>query len=121
MLLGETGVLRTSPPSHIVQPTTLPRAGTSTIYATLRAHIPNDEPRLVKRMIELAPQYGCYGYCLVTRMLCEEGRRVNHKRIECLWRQEDLWFNDSSRIRLRLPKRNSWVRYKYSSRPAGGR
>ncbi len=75
--------------------------------------VPSDEPRLVKRMIELATQYGRYGYRRITAMLRHEGWRVNHKRIERLWRREGLkvpakqpkrrclWLNDGSCVRLR--------------------
>ena len=64
-------------------------------------------------MIELASGYGRYGYRKVTALLQEEGWRVNHKRIERLWRQEGLkvppkqpkrkrlWLNDGSCVRLR--------------------
>ena len=76
-------------------------------------HIPSDEPGLVRRMVQLASGYGRYGYRKVTAMLREEGWRVNHKRIERLWRREGLkvpqkqpkrkrlWLNDGSCIRLR--------------------
>ncbi len=40
----------------------------------------NDEPVLVKRIIELTKQYGRYGYRRVTALLQLEGFRVNHKR-----------------------------------------
>jgi transposase InsO family protein len=75
--------------------------------------VPSDEPRLVQRMIELARQYGRYGYRRITAMLREEGFRVNHKRVERLWRREGLkvpkkqpkrkrlWLNDGSCVRLR--------------------
>ena len=53
-------------------------------------HVADDEPRLVKRMIELASQYGRYGYRLITGMLRNEGWKVNHKRVERLWRREGL-------------------------------
>ena len=49
--------------------------------------IPDDEPRMVARMIALATQYGRYGYRRVTGLLRGEGWRVNHKRIERLWRR----------------------------------
>ncbi len=45
-------------------------------------HISSDEPRLVRRMIQLASSYGRYGYRKVTALLREEGWWVNHKRIE---------------------------------------
>jgi putative transposase len=75
--------------------------------------VPDDEPRLVKRIIELATQYGRYGYRRITALLREEGFAVNHKRIERLWRQEGLkvpqkqpkrgrlWLNEGSCLRLR--------------------
>jgi putative transposase len=50
----------------------------------------SDEPRLVRRLVQLASGYGRYGYRKVTALLREEGWRVNHKRIERLWRQEGL-------------------------------
>jgi putative transposase len=78
----------------------------------------NDEPVLVKRMVELAKQYGRYGYRRVTALLQSEGFRVNHKRIERLWRREGLkvpqkqpkrkrlWLNDGSCVRLRPRYKN---------------
>ena len=35
-------------------------------------------------MVELATEYGRYGYRRVTALLREEGFRVNHKRVERL-------------------------------------
>ena len=64
-------------------------------------------------MVELATQYGRYGYRRITAMLRWEGWKVNHKRVERLWRQEGLkvpsrqpkrrrlWLNDGSCVRLR--------------------
>ena len=81
-------------------------------------HVPDDEPLLVKRMTELATQYGRYGYRRITAMLCREGWEVNHKRIERLWRREGLkvpqkqpkrrrlWLTDGSCIRLRPAYQN---------------
>jgi len=68
---------------------------------------------LVERIIDLATQYGRYGYRRITAMLRQEGWRVNHKRVERIWRQEGLkvpqkqperrrlWLDDGSCIRLR--------------------
>ena len=76
-------------------------------------YISSDEPRLVRRMVQLASGYGKYGYRKVTALLQKEGWRVNHNRIERLWRQEGLtfpqkqpkrrrlWLNDGSCVRLR--------------------
>ena len=80
--------------------------------------MPEDEPRLVRRIIDLATRYGRYGYRRITMMLREEGWRVNHKRIERLWRQEGLkvpakqpkrrrlWLADGSCVRLRPQHRD---------------
>lgn len=64
-----------------------------------RASIPDDEVELVKRMTELASEYGRYGYRRITAMLRREGWNVNHKRIERLWRREGL------KVQQRQPKR----------------
>ena len=55
-----------------------------------RPVVPDDEPRLVARLIELATLYGRYGYRRITGLLRGEGWTVNHKRIERLWRREGL-------------------------------
>jgi len=44
--------------------------------------VADNEPLLVKRIIELATEYGRYGYRRVPALLRKEGRRVNHKRVE---------------------------------------
>ena len=49
-------------------------------------HVPQDEPRFVRRIIDLATRYGRYQYRRITMMLREEGWKVNHKRIERLLR-----------------------------------
>jgi len=41
-------------------------------------------------MIRLAKQYGRYGYRKITQLLRIEGWRINHKKIERLWREEGL-------------------------------
>ena len=68
---------------------------------------------LVGRIVELATQYGRYGYRRTTALLNQEGWLVNHKRVERIWRREGLkvpqkqpkqgrlWLNDGSCIRLR--------------------
>ena len=45
------------------------------------AHVPDDEPRLVRDMTRLATQYGRYGYRRITELLRREGWNVNHKRV----------------------------------------
>jgi putative transposase len=75
--------------------------------------VADKEKLLVSRMVQLATQYGRYGYRRITALLRAEGWPVNHKRIERLWRQEGLkvpqkqpkrrrlWLNDGSCVRLR--------------------
>jgi len=76
------------------------------------------ESVLREEIVDLASQYGRYGYRRVTALLHNDGWRVNHKCVERIWRQEGLkvprkqpkrrrlWFNDGSCIRLRPEYRN---------------
>lgn len=96
--------------------------------------IKSDEERLVARITELAMQYGRYGYRRITALLKQEGWRVNHKRVERIWRREGLkvpkkqpkrkrlWFNDGSCIRLRPEYKNHVWSYDFvSTRTYDGR
>ena len=40
--------------------------------------------------MRLARAYGRYGYRRITALLRGEGWRVNHKRVERIWRREGL-------------------------------
>jgi len=74
---------------------------------------PAQEAVLVERITGLACRYGRYGYRRVTALLRREGWRVNHKKVERIWRQEGLkvprrqpkrarlWLNDGSCVRFR--------------------
>ena len=62
-----------------------------------KKYVPSDEPRLVKWMVELATEYGRYGYRQITALWRAEGWHVNHKRIERLWRQKGLKVPQNSR------------------------
>jgi putative transposase len=97
-------------------------------------HIRDDEPRLVKRVVELASEYGRYGYRRITALLHREDWQVNHKRVERIWRQEGLkvpqkqpkrrrlWLNDGSCVRLRPARRNHVWSYDFvADRTADGR
>ena len=76
------------------------------------------EVALTAAILELARQYGRYGYRRVTALLRAEGWRVNHKRVERIWRCEGLkvparqpkrgrlWLNDGSCVRLRPERAN---------------
>ncbi|MCK4431433.1 MAG: IS3 family transposase [Candidatus Aminicenantes bacterium] len=82
--------------------------------------IPEDEERLMERVVALAGQYGRYGYRRITALLRNEGWRVNHKRVERISRQEGLkvprkqpkrgrlWLTDGLCIRL-CPERKDHV------------
>jgi len=52
--------------------------------------VSDEEEILTERIVTLASQYGRYGYRRITAMLQREGWRVNHKRVERIWRQEGL-------------------------------
>jgi putative transposase len=84
--------------------------------ATQRRHMspPSDEKRLTDDIIALATKYGRYGYRRITAILNNQKHwRVNHKRVERIWRREGLkvpkkqpkrarlWLDDGSCIRLR--------------------
>ena len=49
-----------------------------------------DEPALIARIVALATRFGRYGSRRIPARLRQEGWRVNHKRVERLWRQEGL-------------------------------
>ena len=97
-------------------------------------HVPSDEPQLIRRIVELATEYGRYGYRRVTALLHREGWQVNHKRVERIWRQEGLkvpqkqpkrrrlWLADGSCVRLRPCHRNHVWSYDFvADRTTDGR
>ena len=69
-------------------------------------------------IVELASRYGRYVYRRITALLRHRGWRVNHKRVERIWRREGLkvpskqpkrarlWLTDGSCIRLRPERPN---------------
>jgi len=73
----------------------------------------DDEAALTADLIELARQYGRYGYRKIGALLKAAGWLVNDKRVERIWRREGLkvpakqpkrgrvWDNDGSCLRLR--------------------
>ena len=81
-------------------------------------HGRDDESRLTTDIIELARQYGRYGYRKIAALLRRGGWLVNDKRVERIWRREGLkvparqpkrgrlWLADGSCIRLRAERPN---------------
>ena len=77
-----------------------------------------DEDALTRAIIEMASQYGRYGYRRITELLNRAGWEVGTDRVLRIWRREGLkvpskqrprgrlWLNDGSCIRLRPERRN---------------
>ena len=63
------------------------------------ATVSDDETVLVANVVSLATEYGRYGYRRITALLRADGWRVNHKRVERIWRQQGL------KVPARQPKR----------------
>ena len=86
-----------------------------------------DEEQIRHRILELAAQYGRYGYRQICRLLRNEGYIINFKRVERIWREEGLklpqkqpkrsrlWLNDGSTVRLRPEHRNHVWSYDFVS------
>ena len=97
--------------------------------------LPSDEKQLTDDTIDLATKYGRYGYRRMTALLNNEyGWRVNHKRVERIWKKEGLkvpkkqpkrkrlWLNNGSCIRLRPEYRDHVWSYDFMiDRTANGR
>lgn len=87
----------------------------------------NDEEALTDDISRLARQYGRYGDRRITALLQIEGWRINHKRVERIWREQGLkvpqnqpkrkrlYLNDGSCIRLRPLYRNHVWSYDFVS------
>ena len=66
------------------------------------ARLPDDEPALVQRMLELVRQRPRFGYRRIGALLRAEGFRANDKRVHRLWRREGLKVPQHTRKRRRL-------------------
>jgi hypothetical protein len=78
----------------------------------------DDEDALTRAIVDLASDYGGYGYRRITALLRQQGWHVNHKRVERIWRREGLkvpqkqpkrgrlWLNDGSCVRRRPQHRH---------------
>ena len=79
---------------------------------------PDDEEQLTADLIELARQYGRYGYRKIAALLRDAGWNVNDKRVERIWQRESLkvpvkqpkrgrlWLTDGLCVRLRPERPN---------------
>jgi putative transposase len=84
-----------------------------------------EEEALSRRIVELATKYDRYGYRRITALLRRESWKVNHKRVERIWRREGLkvpkkqpkrgrlWLNDGSCVRLRPEHRDDVWSYDF--------
>lgn len=88
-----------------------------TAYRYKAVRLP-DEEEIRADIIDKVCNYGRVGYRMVTDMLRNEGKKINHKRVERIWREEGLklpkkqtkrrrlFLNDGSCVRLRPEHRN---------------
>lgn len=86
-----------------------------------------DEDALTRAIIDLASEYGRYGYRRITVKLREAGWSVGKDRVQRIWRREGLkvpqkqrprrrlWLNDGSCIRLRPERANHVWSYDFIS------
>ena len=61
-----------------------------------------DDESLRLALIRLAKAYGRYGYRKIAKLLRVEGWKVNHKKVERLWREEGLQLPQRHKKRKRL-------------------
>jgi len=74
----------------------------TTIYPEIPSEeLPEEDP-LTVRICELASEYGRYVYRRITALLRSEGWKVNHKRVERIWRQAGLKVPQKQQKRRRL-------------------
>ncbi len=87
----------------------------------------DNEDALTRAVIELASQYGRYGYRRITALLQASGWNVGRDQVERIWRREGLqvpkkqkprrrlWLNDGSCVRLRPEHANHVWSYDFVS------
>lgn len=86
-----------------------------------------DEVALTEAIIQLASEYGRYGYRRITALLQEAGWHVGKDRVQRIWRREGLkvpqkqrprgrlWLNNGSCVRLRPERLNHVWSYDFVS------
>jgi len=93
-----------------------------------------DEDEVRAEVIDKVCNFGRVGYRQVTSLMRNGGRKINHKRVERIWREEGLklppkqskkrrlWLTDGSCIRLRPEHRNHVWSYDFvEDRTANGK
>jgi putative transposase len=87
----------------------------------------DEEDGLTRAIVELASQYGRYGYRRITAVLQRAGWNVGRDRVQRIWRREGLkvpakqkprgrlWLNDGSCVRLRPEHENHVWSYDFVS------
>jgi len=87
----------------------------------------DDEDALTRAILQLASQYGRYGYRRITVLLQRAGWDVGRDRVQRIWRREGLrvpekqkprgrlWLNDGSCVRLRPEHENHVWSYDFVS------
>jgi hypothetical protein len=56
-------------------------------YEPVKLH---EEVTVRAEIIDKACNFGCVGYRMVTNMIRNNGTKINHKRVERIWREEGL-------------------------------
>jgi putative transposase len=92
-----------------------------------RPKFTNDKIKIRSQVIDLAKEYGRYGYKRITILMRQEGFMVNKKQVYRIWREEGLkvphkqpkksrlWLNDGSCLRLRAKYKNHVWTYDFVS------
>ena len=105
----------------------MPVGESATRHARYQLTQREDEDALTQAIVELASQYGRYGYRRITALLKRDGWQVGKDRVERIWRREGLkvpqrqkprgrlWFNDGSCVRLRPEHANHVWSYDFVS------
>ena len=76
-----------------------------------------DEVALISRILELVREFPRYGYRMITRLLRQEGWRINFKRVYRIWRQQGLKVPIKKRKRLRRGDREGGINRRRAERP----
>ena len=68
-----------------------------------------DEDVLRHDIIRLAKMYGRYGYRKIAQLLGTSGWRVNHKKVDRIWREEGLQLPERRKRKRRLYHKESSI------------